>query len=108
MQSPRALKVKCVFVCVLLFGVYLCVRMVPQDPKGIVKPTLLCLSLCAKWVVEQHRGTKKKKNQTQISHAKLNNSQQMNKCDWVLSEHATRKCQMEMQFSSPLTLHIDR
>jgi hypothetical protein len=44
--------------------------MVPQDSKGIVKPTL-CLSLCAKWVVEQHRVTKKE-NQKQISHAKLN------------------------------------
>lgn len=66
MQSPRALKIKCVFVCVLLFGVYLCVRMVPQDPKGIVKPTLLCLSLCAKWVVEQHRVTKKKKTKLKL------------------------------------------
>jgi len=40
--------------------------MVPQDPKGIVKPTLLCLSLCAKWDVEQHRVTKKKKTKLKL------------------------------------------
>lgn len=64
---PKSFENKvCVCVCVLLFGVYLCVRMVPQDPKGIVKPTLLCLSLCAKWVVEQHRVTKKKKTKLKL------------------------------------------
>jgi hypothetical protein len=83
--------------------------MVPQDPKGIVKPTLLCLSLCAKWDVEQHRVTKKKKNQTQISHAKLNKFAANEKtnatgcCQSMQQESAKWK----MQISSPLTLHIN-